>query len=389
MTEAGRDELLQQMTEPRPSQADATVAPPLDDEPAKDTQGPEFEARGQAAEVDASAHPSEPVEEQGTQGWAATRIETANRPARAEAVDPPVRVAHLLTQAPLVADCEGASVWSREGRLQLERGSLLELLMYVAASPLLEQGSPSRWRGVSADTVLDEVWSPRARDARNRESGQTWLRKTLTRVQSEVGRLAGGIDGDLIIECEGNLRLNPAVAVSDVEAFLKAVELARTTRGNDQLQAAEEAVVLRPPALLPDVPREGSANGRKFQIYGWLDQPDWERAAPRLNAFGLEALHILGRAYRDAGQQPAAMMAYGEMLGQDPLDRRAQEGLLSTAAGSDDPTQLADAWQQVCACLGRGRPRAARPLRTSSAGDEPNSGQVQGHRQGGSSDGWW
>ncbi len=163
----------------------------------------------------------------------------------------------------------------------LERGGLLELLMYVAASPLLDQGSAGRWPGVSADTILDDVWSPRARDARNRESGQTWLRKTLSRVQSEVGRLAGGSNGEFIIDCDGNLRLNPTVAVSDVEAFLRAVERARTTRGSDQLQAAEEAVVLRPPALLPGESREGSAHGRKFQIYGWLDQPDWERAARR------------------------------------------------------------------------------------------------------------
>jgi hypothetical protein len=171
-------------------------------------------------------------------------------------------------------------------------------------------------------------------------------------VQLEVGRLAGGINGELVVECEGNLRLNPTVAVSDVEAFLRAVERARIARGNDQVQAAEEAVVLRPPALLPDVSREGSANGRKFQIYGWLDQPDWERAARRLDAFGLEAMNILGRAYRDAGQHVAAMSVYGEMLAQDPLDRRGQEGLLGAAAGTDDPAQLADAWQQVCACLG-------------------------------------
>jgi hypothetical protein len=86
------------------------------------------------------------------------------------------------------------------------------------------------------------------------------------------------------------------------------IEQARASRGADQLQGDAEAVVLRPPALLPDVPREGSAHGRKFQIYGWLDQPDWERAARRLDALGLEAMNMLGRAYRDAEQHSAAML---------------------------------------------------------------------------------
>jgi hypothetical protein len=131
-----------------------------------------------------------------------------------------------------------------------------------------------------------------------------------------------------------------------------AVERARNAHGTEQLQAAEEAVVLRPPALLPDVPREGSAHGRKFQIYGWLDEPDWERAARRLNALGLEGMNMLARAYRDLGQHTAAMTVYGEILAEDPLGRRAQEGLLVAAAGTGDSVQLADAWQQVCASVG-------------------------------------
>jgi hypothetical protein len=43
---------------------------------------------------------------------------------------------------------------------------------------------------------------------------------------------------------------------------------------------------------------------------------------------------------------------YAEMLGQDPLDRRAHEGLLMAAAGTGDPAQLGAVWQQVCACVG-------------------------------------
>ena len=39
------------------------------------------------------------------------------------------------------------------------------------------------------------------------------------------------------------------------------------------------------------------------------------------------------------------------MLTDDALDRRAQEGRLAAAAANGDATQLADAWQQVCACL--------------------------------------
>ena len=43
---------------------------------------------------------------------------------------------------------------------------------------------------------------------------------------------------------------------------------------------------------------------------------------------------------------------YDQLLGEDPLDRRAHEGLLIAAAGTRDVVQLERAWQQVCACLG-------------------------------------
>src|SRR5437868_4446903 len=88
-----------------------------------------------------------------------------------------------------------------------------------------------------------------------------------------------------------------------------------------------------------------------IQIYGWLGQPDWERAARRLDALGLDAMNILCRAHRDADKHAAAMAVYSERLTEDRLDRRANEGLPPAAAGTGDPTQLADAWQQVCACL--------------------------------------
>jgi hypothetical protein len=81
--------------------------------------------------------------------------------------------------------------------------------MYVAARPLCEHAALDHWPGVSVDAVLDEVWAPRARDARNRESGRTWLRKTLSRLQEEVARAAGGLNADLVLEGEDGIRLNP------------------------------------------------------------------------------------------------------------------------------------------------------------------------------------
>jgi hypothetical protein len=270
---------------------------------------------------------------------------------RVDPIKPPIRIAHLLRQAQLVVDCEDGSVWSRGGRLRLEHGSLLELFMYIAARPVLEQGAIVRWPGVSADHIMDEVWAPRARDATNRESGLTWLRKTLSRLQAEVSSLVDGAAGELVIEHEGSVRLNAAVVVSDVQAFLHAVERARDARGHEQVRAADEAVILRPHALLPTVPREGSARGRKFQIYGWLDLPEWERGARRLDALGLEAMSLLARAYRDLGQPAAAVPVYREILVEDPLDRRTQEGLLVAAAATRDVAVLDDAWKEIVAYL--------------------------------------
>ena len=103
--------------------------------------------------------------------------------------------------------------------------------------------------------------------------------------------------------------------------------------------------------LLLNVPRERVLVGRTIEIYRWLDLPHWERAAGRLEALGREAAVQLGRAYRDGGRYDAAMVLYGQLLGEVPHDRRVQEGLLLAARGTGDCTQLSQVWQQVRAYL--------------------------------------
>ena len=61
---------------------------------------------------------------------------------------------------------------------------------------------------------------------------------------------------------------------------------------------------------------------------------------------------LLARACRDSGRHEVALSLYAQLLGEDPLDRRAREGLLIAAAGTGDPAQLAESWQQICVCLG-------------------------------------
>jgi tetratricopeptide (TPR) repeat protein len=148
------------------------------------------------------------------------------------------------------------------------------------------------------------------------------------------------------------LRLNGEVIVSDVEAFMVAVERARAARGAAQVVAAEEAVALGVPELLPRarMERRGVAN-KRIELYRWLAEPHWERAGRRLEALGREAAGLLARAYRDAGRHAEALTVYAQLLGEDPLYRGAQEGLLAAAAGTGDLAQLHQAWQQVCACL--------------------------------------
>ncbi|MGI9145971.1 MAG: hypothetical protein ACR2IK_05400, partial [Chloroflexota bacterium] len=230
--------------------------------------------------------------------------------------------------------------------------SPVELLFRLAASPLLEQGALDRWPGASADDLLDEVWAPRARDARNRESGQTWLVKNLERLQDEVGRAAGGLEADVVTKNAGTLRVNPHVAVSDVEAFMMAVERTRTARGAERIVAAEEAMALRVPDLLPRAYVDRRVIGRKIELYRWLAEPHWERATRRLRPLGRDVMGLLARAYRDAGRHADALVLYAQLLGEDAHDRRTYEGLLIAAAGTGDMAQLQEAWQQICVCLG-------------------------------------
>jgi hypothetical protein len=60
---------------------------------------------------------------------------------------------------------------------------------------------------------------------------------------------------------------------------------------------------------------------------------------------------LLGRAYRDGGRYDAAVVVYGQLLGEVPHDRRVQEGLLLAARGTGDCTQLNQVWQQVRASV--------------------------------------
>src|SRR6266511_658490 len=103
----------------------------------------------------------------------------------------PEHVRALLDTAPLVISCEDESLWSIRGRLALPRQSaFIELLVYLGAARLQATEPLDPWPGVAVDTLLDEVWTPRARDPQNRESGQTWLRKSLKRLQEELATAA-------------------------------------------------------------------------------------------------------------------------------------------------------------------------------------------------------
>jgi DNA-binding SARP family transcriptional activator len=263
----------------------------------------------------------------------------------------PDHVRALLDTAPLVISCEDESLWSIRGRLALPRQSaFIELLVYLGAARLQAPEPLDPWPGVAVDTLLDEVWTPRARDPPNRESGQTGLRKSLKRLQEELATAAGGLPGEIVAGGQ-LLRLNPTTIASDVEVFLTALARAKAARGADRIAAAEEALAKRVCGLLLNVPRERVLVGRTFEIYRWLDLPHWERAAGRLEALGREAAVQLGRAYRDGGRYDAAMVLYGQLLGEVPHDRRVQEGLLLAARGTGDCTQLSQVWQQVRAYL--------------------------------------
>jgi len=284
----------------------------------------------------------------GTNGHAPRESALASEPSGPE---PPERIALLLKRRGLVIDCESAVVWSRGGPLQLGQSSPIEVLFRLAAAPLLEQGPLDRWAGVKADELLEELWAPRAR-VRNRESSQTWLGKNLERLQDDVRRAVGGLDGELLVRGAGTLRVNPDVAISDVEAFMEAVERARAARGVERIAAAEEALVLSVPELLPGAYVERTVIGKKIELYRWLAEPHWERASRRLEALSREVMGLLARAYCDAGQHADALAMYARVFADDPLERGAHEGLLVAAAGTGDAAQLHEAWQQICVCLG-------------------------------------
>src|SRR6266542_2458613 len=158
----------------------------------------------------------------------------------------PDHVRVLLESAPLVVSCEDESLWSTAGPFALPRQSaLIELLVYLGAARLLAPEPLDPWPGVAVDTLLDEVWTPRARDPQNRESGQTWLRKSLKRLQDELVTAAGGLTGDIVSGTGQLLRLNPATIASDVEAFLTTLARARAARGTARIAAAEDALARR------------------------------------------------------------------------------------------------------------------------------------------------
>ena len=103
----------------------------------------------------------------------------------------------LLDTAPLVISCEDESLWSIRGRLALPwQSAFIELLVYLGAARLQAPEPLDPWPGVAVETLLDEVWTPRARDPQNRESGQTWLRKSLKRLHEELATAAGGLSGE-------------------------------------------------------------------------------------------------------------------------------------------------------------------------------------------------
>jgi hypothetical protein len=181
-------------------------------------------------------------------------------------------VRDLSENAPLVVSCEDESLWSTAGGFALPRQSaLIELLVYLGAARLRAPEPLDPWPGVAVDPLLDEVWTPRARDTQNRESGQTWLRKSLKRLQDELVTAAGGLTGEIVIGTGQLLRLNPATIASDVEVFLTTLAGARAARGADRIAAAEDALARRASGLLLNVPREsaGGPDHRDLRLVGF------------------------------------------------------------------------------------------------------------------------
>jgi hypothetical protein len=150
-------------------------------------------------------------------GPAVGEAETSSAADTSTTAECPDNVRALLDTAPLVISCEDESLWSIRGRLALPRQSaFIELLVYLGAARLLAPEPLDPWPGVAVDTLLDEVWTPRARDPQNRESGQTWLRKSLKRLQEELATAAGGLSGEIVNGGGQLLRLNPTTIASDL-----------------------------------------------------------------------------------------------------------------------------------------------------------------------------
>ena len=102
----------------------------------------------------------QPVEPGPAAGEAATSS-AADTPTTSNCPD---HVRALLETAPLVISCEDESLWSIRGPLALPRQSaFIELLVYLGAARLQAPEPLDPWPGVAADTLLDEVWTPRAR----------------------------------------------------------------------------------------------------------------------------------------------------------------------------------------------------------------------------------
>ena len=83
---------------------------------------------------------------------------------------------------------------------------------------------------------------------------------------------------------------------------MEAVERARAARGAERIAAAEEALMLSVPELLPGAYVERTVIGKKIELYRWLAEPHWERASRRLEALSREVMGLLARAYCVAGQ---------------------------------------------------------------------------------------
>jgi len=116
--------------------------------------------------------------------------------------------------------------------------------------------------------------------------------------------------------------------------------------------------------------------------HDWFAADGREDAERWLERCAQSLAQSLARAYRDAGRHEEALARYDELLGEDPLDRRAREGLLIAAAGTRDAVRLEQAWQQVCACLGSDDDPEARILYDKLRRELQGVGSIDGRSLG-------